>query len=475
MSVNIALSLSSTKLEVAAGGSVETTITVRNQGQIVDHFAIKVEGLDPNWWTLSSSSVSLFPGDQDQTRLVIRPPKDAEARAGSYPFRVKAISQANPAEMSSEDAFLILRGFAAWEVDMSPTKVVGKSGTYRITVSNFGNTDATLLFQGKDPEEGLYYNFDRDKLTVPAGGSEQLRLAVRPKKGESQKQYNFQVLARPAEAKVPTKESKTINGQLEYPRRRKFPWWILLVILGLLIVAAVVWWFLTKPQCGMPKPPDEPGPTASDVILNSPKGGETWIVNATKNITWTAKGSGISTVKLDYSTDNGASWLPIAAGEANDGTYAWKVPDASSVDCLVRVTILDANNAPLSEDVSDDVFTLTPNRTVTVTAPNGGEKLIAGGEINITWTTTGLGVATADLQYSTNKGTDWTSIAAGETNDGTYEWKIPDVASQEYLVRIVIRDANNVPLAEDTCDAVFGVSKLLLPPLKPLKPLIPAP
>jgi hypothetical protein len=82
-------------------------------------------------------------------------------------------------------------------------------------------------------------------------------------------------------------------------------------------------------------------------------------------------------------------------------------------------------------------------------------------------------VATVDLQYSTNKGTDWTDIATGETDDGTYEWKIPSIASQECLVRIVIRDASNVPLAEDTCDAVFSVSKLLLPtpPILPVKPV----
>jgi hypothetical protein len=149
------------------------------------------------------------------------------------------------------------------------------------------------------------------------------------------------------------------------------------------------------------------------------------------------------------------------------------VPDASSSDCLVRVTILDASNATIAEDSSDDVFTLTPNRTITVTAPNGGEKLIAGGKTNITWTTTGLGIATVDLQYSTDKGMNWKSIATGETNDGTYEWNIPTIGSQDYMVRIVIRDASDVALAEDTCDAVFSASKLLLPPLKPIKPLVP--
>ena len=77
MSANIVLSLSTAKLEVAPGELVEATITIRNQSQIVDQFDIKIERLDPAWWTLSASSVSLFPGDQGEAKLTIHPPKEA--------------------------------------------------------------------------------------------------------------------------------------------------------------------------------------------------------------------------------------------------------------------------------------------------------------------------------------------------------------------------------------------------------------
>jgi hypothetical protein len=246
MSANIVLSLSATKLEVAPGESVEATITVRNQSQIVDQFGIRIQGLDPTWWTLSTPSVSLFPGDQGEAKLTIHPPKEAESKAGSYSFQVRAVSQANLEEMTEEEAYLILRGFLVWDVEMSPTKVVGRSGNYRITASNSGNTDITLIFKGKDPEEALDYTFSHDKLTVPAGESALITLQVRLKKGEKGKLYNFQVLVRPVEAKVPSKEARTINGQFEY--RRRWPWkWILL---GLAIAAVVflVWKFLIPPS-----------------------------------------------------------------------------------------------------------------------------------------------------------------------------------------------------------------------------------
>ena len=206
MSANIVLSLSSTKLEVAPGESVEATVTIRNQSQIVDQFGIRIQGLSPTWWTLSTSSLSLFPGDQGEAKLTIHPPKEAEAKAGSYSFQVRAISQANPEEMTEEEVYLILRGFLVWDVEMSPPKVVGRSGTYRLTASNSSNTDITLILEGKDPEEALDYTFSHDKVTVPAGESALITLKVRPKKGEKEELNSFQVLVRPAEAKVPSKK-----------------------------------------------------------------------------------------------------------------------------------------------------------------------------------------------------------------------------------------------------------------------------
>jgi hypothetical protein len=245
MSANIVLSLSSTKLEVAPGESVEATVTIRNQSQIVDQFGIRIQGLDPTWWTLSTSSISLFPGDQGEAKLTIHPPKEAESKAGSYSFQVRTVSQANPEEMTEEEAYLVLRGFLVWDVEMSPTKVAGRSGTYRITANNSGNTDMTLIFEGKDPEEALDYTFSHNKVTVPAGESALITLKVRPRKEERDKLYSFQVLVRPAGAEASSKEVKTINGKLEYKRRR-FPWkWILLGV-AIVVVAVLVWKFVLQ-------------------------------------------------------------------------------------------------------------------------------------------------------------------------------------------------------------------------------------
>lgn len=365
MSVNIGVSLSTTKIEVAAGETKETTVTVRNQGQIVDQFALSVEGLDPTWWTFSVPTVSLFPGDQGESNLIIRPPKEAEAKAGSYSFRVKATSQANPQEMTVVEAFLILRGFVVWEVDMSPTKVVGQSGKYRLSVTNSGNTDITLVFEGKDPEEGLYYHFAPDKLTIPAGGSARSILSVRPKKGEPQKQYSFQVLTRLAEAKVPPKDVARLQGQLEYPRAGKFPWWLLLLILALLAAAYAAWKFvlpslLPKPSPVTPKPSVvTPAPVAT-ITVTSPNGGESWQAGTTQTIRWTYTGDPGSYVKIELLKGGVvnrtiASSTPV--GTAGSGSFNWAIPATQTYGTDYKVRITSTTDA-LYTDTSNAVFTI---------------------------------------------------------------------------------------------------------------------
>lgn len=91
------------------------------------------------------------------------------------------------------------------------------------------------------------------------------------------------------------------------------------------------------------------------VVLTSPLGGESWEASTTQNITWTS--TGVTNVKLEYSTNNGTDWTEIIASTpADGGPYAWTVPIRPSVNCLVRVS--GAGNASIN-DVSDTAFTIT--------------------------------------------------------------------------------------------------------------------
>ncbi len=102
------------------------------------------------------------------------------------------------------------------------------------------------------------------------------------------------------------------------------------------------------------------------------------------------------------------------------------------------------------DDISVNAGTAPPPDAVTVTYPNGGETLTGGGSANITWTYTGT-FTTVDIDYSDDGGTSWSSIVTGTTNDGSYTWSVPAVATTAGRVRV------SGGTASDTSNANFTV------------------
>jgi len=344
MSSNIKVSLAADKLEVKAGEAVETSIVIKNQSSVVDQFFIKIEGIDPLWWSLSTSSVSLFPGDQDEVKLTIRAPRESVAKAGSYTFQVKAVSQANTQDFTIAEAYLVIQGFASWEMYMSPTKIKGRSGIYHIKLSNHGNSDITLNLGASDPEESLVYEFDKSSVSIPAGSTAQVSLNVKPLKGRPEKTYDFQVEVKPDKARVSSREIQRADGQLEYKKKR-FPWWIIGLIIGLLVVAAAAFFLMQLFN--------EPGPVQKiSVDITSPAEGDKWAMASTQEIRWTTNYTASSTVKLEYSLDDGKAYIIITDSAPNSGAYNWKLPDKVSDQCMVRITVLDSRGDFVVKDVS---------------------------------------------------------------------------------------------------------------------------
>ena len=101
------------------------------------------------------------------------------------------------------------------------------------------------------------------------------------------------------------------------------------------------------------------------VTVTSPDGGETWLTGSAHDITWTAsdaEGIAPAGVTLEYSSNDGGSWLPVASGLANSGAFNWMVPATLTTTARVRVTAVDINANPGS-DVSNTAFTVAAATT----------------------------------------------------------------------------------------------------------------
>jgi hypothetical protein len=95
------------------------------------------------------------------------------------------------------------------------------------------------------------------------------------------------------------------------------------------------------------------GPPQIRVI--SPNGGEVWVVSETHDITWASDNFDGEFVDLEFSTDGGGSWMPIAEDYPNDGVYPWLIPDSTSDQCRVKVSDADDGDP---YDESDNDFSI---------------------------------------------------------------------------------------------------------------------
>ncbi len=80
--------------------------------------------------------------------------------------------------------------------------------------------------------------------------------------------------------------------------------------------------------------------------------------------------------------------------------------------------------------------------SVEVTSPSGGETWQYGDMETIEWTTYEAEhpIDSVDLEYSTDDGKSYTEIATGLDDTGSYDWEIPDVTSDEVIIRAIVHD-----------------------------------
>jgi hypothetical protein len=176
------------------------------------------------------------------------------------------------------------------------------------------------------------------------------------------------------------------------------------------------------------------------ITVTSPNGGENWQAGSQQIITWVS--TDVTNVKIEYTTDDGTSWLEIISSTPGSiGNYNWTVPDAPSEQCIVRIS--DANNSSIN-DISDNVFTISSQpSSITVTSPESGENWIVGSEQVVTWTSNNV-TGNLNIWLSYDGGNIFLApLAANTDNDGIQTVTVPPLL-QSTNCRIKIESIDNL-------------------------------
>ncbi|MFC1551920.1 SUMF1/EgtB/PvdO family nonheme iron enzyme [Candidatus Latescibacterota bacterium] len=181
----------------------------------------------------------------------------------------------------------------------------------------------------------------------------------------------------------------------------------------------------------------------------SPNGGEFWEVGTDQEITWIS--NFLSTVKIEYSTDDGETWGVIdAEADATAGSYTWTVPDIESTNCRIRITDTIDDNVT---DMSKTVFTVTNPIYIKIIRPNGGEEMFKGATHEIQWQA--HRVSKVRIDYTPDGGTRWiTLVASIDASAGLFTWTVPNVESSDCFVRITDTSDTNVRVMSESAFSI---------------------
>jgi hypothetical protein len=198
------------------------------------------------------------------------------------------------------------------------------------------------------------------------------------------------------------------------------------------------------------------------ITVNSPNGGENWVMGDMHNITWDATGLSAN-LKISL-WQNGVQIGVIASGINHEsGSFPWPVGDylGGTATPGIGYTIKIKEIGTLISDTSNASFEIAPrpDPSITVTSPNGGETWQLGTTSNITWTATSL---SANLKISLWKDGSQLGVIATDIDpsSGSIAWTVGEyiggVAEPALGYKIRIKEIGTSIL--DTSDNSFEIT-----------------
>ncbi|MGW1845339.1 COG1470 family protein [Streptomyces sp. NPDC001966] len=237
---------------VSPGTEATTTLTVRNDGDIVEAYTLEVVGDCAAWSTVEPARVSLYPGTSEVVTVRLAPPRSHEVRAGEIPLGVRVLPAEHPESVAVPEATVVVGPFHELRAELDPRRRSGWLGArFRAAVQNRGNTAVDVALTGKQAGEELRLAFTEGQRRLEPGESAEVGLRVRARKliwfGQPVA-WPFEVeAAETTEGETGGEQpgrSETLPG--EFSQLPVLPRW-LLIVLAALLALLLAWFALVRP------------------------------------------------------------------------------------------------------------------------------------------------------------------------------------------------------------------------------------
>ena len=228
------------RLKVAPGESTRVHALIRNQGRLVDDWAISVAGMPEDWWTVRPDVVNLLPmsdrgGAEEEVEIELHPPRDPRAEAREWALEVLATPVDRGAAVTHEPFALTIGAFSAHALELHPRRSSGRlRGRHEITLHNRGNSRLDARLEALDDDGVGRFAFAPPLLDLRPGERRTSRLEVRPPAPilvGRDRDLPLKVTGHAGDGDVGTAEAT-------YRQRAWLPWWAIAALAA--VIALVV-------------------------------------------------------------------------------------------------------------------------------------------------------------------------------------------------------------------------------------------
>ncbi|WP_211347085.1 hydrolytic protein [Saccharothrix australiensis] len=165
---------------VTPGQETSTTMTVRNDSDIVEAYEFEVVGDCAPWTAVEPARLSLYPGTSGQVTVLLRPPRSPSVRAGEVPLGVRVLPAERPESVVVSETTVVVEPFAEQRAELVPERRrAWRSARYHVELHNAGNTPVAVSLTAPEADDRLTYTVPRQPVDVAPGDRAELDLRVR--------------------------------------------------------------------------------------------------------------------------------------------------------------------------------------------------------------------------------------------------------------------------------------------------------
>ncbi len=239
--------LDSPSVRLDPGDEAVVPVHIRNNGDTVEGYDIKVVGVPSAWAVVDPPTLSLYPGASTTATVTFRPPRTYEVPAGRLQFGVVVLPTDHPDESVTPEGVIELLPFLETVAELIPRTSQGsRRGRHQVAVDNRGNVAVPALLSGADDSNQVEVRVSPSGVTVGAGEARFVNVHLSPRR----RLWRGSPVTHPFIVEVAPQDSTAVTLAGTYVQTALIPKWLprlLLALLALLLALVALWFFVLKP------------------------------------------------------------------------------------------------------------------------------------------------------------------------------------------------------------------------------------